>query len=244
MSYCRTRAGGRCGQAQRHAHLLPCSPGRPDPFSVRSCIRRPAFLLFFRFVSSLPRSRSPGRLKRALAFEFGQVRHQPFVHAARQQQQLRCLLADTSMCGLFLAASERVGGDVNSSSPGRASSAQIVGEGALCPRLRCGCWQSAAVPRSSAWCGLRPAFLQHQADSFQNPRTFFLVLRQVLKQAEQKNALVQPERIASMSCFLQDLARTFSGRCSVHHARTKRGKAGNSVGVVHDEHAAHVQLTP
>ena len=149
--------------------------------------------------------------------------------------------------GCCARRAKRVGGDVVDLVLAFLHARDVVGERHVCSSLSL-CVEakrSSFAMRSRLAASSTDAFLQHAAELLPERRVLLLLVFARAPRAGRARAWSQPARIASTSRISCRISReTLSGRSSESTTpRTKRRYARQQLlGVVHDEHAPHVQL--
>ena len=198
--------------------------------------------------SSAPRSRPPLRDRRErLAVELGEVAHDPLVDAVGQQQHLDALLAEDLEMRAVPRRVERVRGHVVDLVLPFLHAADVVGErDGLRRRCRRASTRSAAGPRCArGWRSPRPTpSFSTRPNSLPELRVLLLVVRRELFEQREHLARAAAADRLDVLRFLQDLARDVERQVvrvddAAHEAQVRRQQL---LGVVHDEHAPHVEL--
>ena len=245
--------GRRIGQAMGHAHIFNLfAQHRLDFFSQRLVFAGSLLgLLFFRriFQSAQIKAAFGDRLQ-GFAVKFGQIADNPFIDAVGEQQHLDALLAENFQMRAVSGRGKRLGGHVINLLLPIFHAANVVGKRDVFFR-RIGMRRSKAQQFGDAFLVskiLADAFFEDTAELLPEAGIFFLFGRlftvgQSFKQAQHFLDAAAANRFDVLR-FLQNFARDVERQIvriddAAHEAQIQRHQF---FGIIHDEHAAHVQL--
>ena len=205
--------------------------------------------MFFLLRGDLVQIQRPfgNRLER-LAFELGQVRHQPLVHSIGQQQNFQTFLAEDFQVRAVLGGGEAVGADVVNLILSFLHPADVI-------RQRDSLFGAVVVSRGKAQqlgdllaiaMILRRPLLDDPPKILPELAVFLgIVGRHVLQQPQHfldRSATNAVHDLAALQDFAGDVERQVVGiDHAAHEAQITRHQM---LGIVHDEHPLYVQLHP